>query len=611
MSSDYFASPRRYEEETQLVLARFNAGAAHVIPILVRPVNWELSPLRQHHPLPPNGRPITRWPGRDEAWSDVIEGIRQAIEQCIVKEPSSPVAASPVPICDPPYTYDDLFTDREAVLEAVSSFFSATRPRRTSILALSGIGGIGKTAIALEYCYKPPWQYKHILWLNASSRIILGKYVRTLTDRLSFPGSIRQDETQLFTAIKHWLRDQPDWLLILDQLEELTLIDLIVPPLSSGHVLVTTRTHDMKQRATRLPISFMEPEAGALFLLRRTRILPAQAQFDQAPVTLVQDATTITRELDGFPLALDQVGAYLELCGTDLSHFFTLSPAQRTRLLYHQGQVSADQDDHPAVGSSSLSFESWRDTPSLDLLHLLAFLQPDLIPITLLISGAEAIAEPLQALLADPLALHEALATLRQSSLIRDHADKTVFGIPRIVQDALTNRLSAEQQRFWAQQAVLLVNRAFPEVRFDTQALCERYLPQAERCSTLIQTFDLSLKEGALLLERLGSYCVRHASYTQAERVLRQALGVLTRYHRTDVLDIAQILNAQGRLAHLTAKEERATAYLQRALAIREKALDPTHPSIAQSLSNLGDVLSHQCRYEQDASLCINQRHRI
>lgn len=599
ISADFFASKRCHELEMQRALTRMTTGDARLIPVLLRPFDWNTTPLGRYSPLPSGGKPVSLWSDRDAAFTEVTRGVRQAIEEIMSQEtrlPSPPPQHTPV--CDPPYPYDDLFTDREPLVTAISSFFASARPRRTSLLALSGMGGIGKTSIALEYCYLASQTYQDILWLNASSRSVLSTSISSLADRLSVPQSIRQDEQQLFATIKQWLRDRPGWLLVLDQIEDMTLVDLIVPPLSSGHVLLTTREQNTRKRASMLPVPSMDINASALFLLRRIHILPTQALLDQAPADVVREAIALAHEMDGFPLALDQAGAYLEQWGGSLSAYLTLYQKQRAHIVSAYGQTENDRYE-AVVGAHTFAFEQLRDTPYLSLLHLLAFLQPDVIPEGLLIHGAPALCEPLRSLATNPLTLHQALGALRRSSLIRYHANRTVLQTQRIVQDILIDRLTTEQQLHWAQQAVRLINRAFPEVRFDTQAVCERYLPQAQHCATLITRFHLAVKEGAQLLERLGSFCLRRASYVDAETYLTQALRLYQHHLRSEVLDTAQTLNSLGRLYYRRARYKKAEALHQRALKLRERVLGPDDPKTAESLHNLALIYGALGKYQQ------------
>lgn len=80
VSPDFLASDRCYDMEMQRALQRYEAQQAHVIPVLLRPVDWKGAPFAQLACLPRNAIPITSWPNRDEAFLDIAEGIRNVIE---------------------------------------------------------------------------------------------------------------------------------------------------------------------------------------------------------------------------------------------------------------------------------------------------------------------------------------------------------------------------------------------------------------------------------------------------------------------------------------------------------------------------------------------------
>jgi len=75
VSPDFINSDYCYGVEMQRALARHRSGEAYVIPIILRPVHWERTPLGTLQALPPEGRPITRWSDRDEAFWNVAAGI--------------------------------------------------------------------------------------------------------------------------------------------------------------------------------------------------------------------------------------------------------------------------------------------------------------------------------------------------------------------------------------------------------------------------------------------------------------------------------------------------------------------------------------------------------
>ncbi|MBV9615330.1 MAG: tetratricopeptide repeat protein [Ktedonobacteraceae bacterium] len=596
ISVDFFAS-KQYEMQRALALK--DAEKAYVVPVLLRPTNWNVTPLSQYRPLPSDGRPVSRWPNSDAAFTDIVQEIHKIIEK-IASQESRSAQSSPQSILlyDPPNAYDNLFTDREYILNAISSFFTSARTGRTALLALSGLGGVGKTSIAKEYCDTCATKYQDILWFNASSRMMLSTYAHTLADQLSLPAAVRENEAQFFAAVKQWLQERPRWLLVLDQIQDITLVDLIVPRSSSGHVLLTTRIYNTGKRAFALFVPSMDTDAGALFLLRRTQTLSAQAPLEQASEEVIEQAREIARALDGFPLALDQAGAYLQESGGGLASYLTLYKQQGAYLLSKGGQ--AEDNQYAAVTEIlAPTLDALQNTPEMELLHLLSFLHPDVILEGLLVKGARALHEPLRSLVANPLALHEALGKLHNSCLVRYRANGTVLQIQRIIQDVLIARLTTEQQIHWAKQAVRLVNHAFPEVRFDTRAVCERYLPQAEHCAMLISNFHLTLKEGTQFLERLGFFCLQRASYGDAERYLLQALHLYERRRSANTLNIAQALNSLGLLYHQQARYKEAEERHQQALELRERVRGPDDPKTVESLHNLAMIYGDLGKYRE------------
>lgn len=601
MSADFLALNRYYEHSIEHIMKRSNAEETRLIPVLLRSIYWNASPLSRYQPLPSNGQFINQWPDHDAAFTHVVQQLGAVIETLASQQSKRPsVFSQHVPLCDPPYTCHDLFTDRQSILKKIKAFFVSTRPQRTPILALSGIGGIGKTSIALEYCYQTTLTktYQETLWFNASSRIMLSTYATALADQIAFPQGVREDDQQLFFAIKQWLQNLPNWLLVLDQIEDMTLVGLIVPPLSNGHVLLTTRRQSTGQHATFLPVTSMDINSSALYLLRRMQILPAQAPLDQAPVAIAREAQEVANTLHGFPLALNQVGAYLEQYGVSFSMYLAYYQKQRMNLL-SKHELLPDDRQESVVSVHLCALEPLQGTPSLDLLYLLAFLYPDSIPLGLLTNGASALSEPLYSLAANPLLLHQALGALRSSSLIHNHADSAVFQIQRITQDVLIDLLTIDQQEYWAQQAVLLVNHAFPEIRFDTRIDCERFLPQAEHCAILIERFHLTLKEGALLLERLGSFCYRRAAYHDAKTYLHQALQIYEHHAHENVLETAQVLNSLGILYYRRAQYKKAEALHLRALKLREDKLGADDPKTMESQHNLALIYGDLGKYQE------------
>lgn len=84
ISPDFFASEEVYREEMTQAFARHERHQALVIPVLLRPTDWEGTPVNKLQTLPINGKPITQWDNRDEAFLQITQGIRNAIKDLLV-----------------------------------------------------------------------------------------------------------------------------------------------------------------------------------------------------------------------------------------------------------------------------------------------------------------------------------------------------------------------------------------------------------------------------------------------------------------------------------------------------------------------------------------------
>src|SRR5262249_8978411 len=103
ISADFLTSDYCYGTAMQQAMQRHEAGTAHIIPVLLRPVaDWQRTPFGKLAPLPSNGQPITTWSNRDAAFANVGQGLRIALEKTYsptasVLSPSPPLATQPSP----------------------------------------------------------------------------------------------------------------------------------------------------------------------------------------------------------------------------------------------------------------------------------------------------------------------------------------------------------------------------------------------------------------------------------------------------------------------------------------------------------------------------------
>lgn len=482
-----------------------------------------------------------------------------------------------------PYSRNAYFTGRADLLAALRARLSArSAAGLAAIEALTGLGGLGKTQVALEYAYRYRRDYQAVCWLRADSRENLASDGLALASVLGLPEKDSPAQELVLVALRRWLQKRAGWLLILDNVTDLALVSEFLPAEYRGHVLLTTRMQATGTVAAPLAIPALELEEGARWLLQRAGVRQPDAEN-------YRQATEIVSLLDGLPLALDQAGAYLEETGASLEQYVQTYQRQRADLLRYRGQ---DTSGHPAsVGATfALALEEVERlyVPAADLLRLCAFLHPATIPEALLVDESLPDGQELLPGVASFYDLNSLLKVLRLYSLIHRNPGEHTLSVHRLVQAVLRDALSAQEQQAWTERAVALVSRAWPERGVAHWERCQDYLPHALECVELVAQWKLRSREAVHLLHGVGVYLGERAVYPEAERHLQQALDISESLAGTDDLLSAEILHDLGWLAYGLGRYEQAAERYQRALVIRESVLGPEHLQSAQTLSALG-----------------------
>ena len=547
-----------------------------------------------------------------------------------------------IPFWNVPYRRNPFFTGRDHVLTQLRLILEQEKTAALSqVHAITGLGGIGKTQLAIEYAYRYGHEYQAVFWVRADSREALVSDLVELARLLRLPESDAENQKRIIEAVQRWFEALSCWLLILDNVEDLRIIGDFLPLRGKGHTLLTTRMQFTGTIARGIDLDVMDTDDGTLFLLRRAKLIAPNAPADPVADYYIQ-ARELTRLLGGLPLALDQAGAYIEETGCSVGGYLEIYRSEGIALLQKRGMFA---NGHPksVVSTLFLSFEKLQHINPLAalLLQFLAFLHPDAIPEEIISGGASELGPAFQPIVTHPLKLNALFRSLYRFSLIRRNTAEQALTVHRLVQAVLTGVLDDDTARQRAGRTVCMVNRAFPEVQVATWSRCERYLVQALLCADLIAKYRLKFPEAARLLDLTGRYLYErgriveadpllhralamrenvsgpehfdttislnnlallyHAQgkYEQAEPLYARALQVRTMLHGADHPDTAIILHNLAALYHAQGKYEQAEATYQQALQIREQTLGPEHPDTAISLDSLAVLYADQGKFGQ------------
>ncbi len=181
------------------------------------------------------------------------------------QQPSMPVGPA---IWNVPYPRNPYFTGRAAELQQIATVLHASQMATvTQSQAITGLGGIGKTQIALEYAYRFGHNYDAVLWIQAETYEILLADLVIIADVLQLPEAHHQEDLQIVEAVKQWLRTHTRWLLILDNVEDLTQVHHLNLPRTNGHFLLTMHSQFTGTQAERIALDTLPEDEGSLFLL--------------------------------------------------------------------------------------------------------------------------------------------------------------------------------------------------------------------------------------------------------------------------------------------------------------------------------------------------------
>lgn len=519
---------------------------------------------------------------------------REPFEQSKAQSPS-------LPIYHIPHRRNALFTGRENLLQELRErLISAKSISLTQPQAISGLGGIGKTQIALEYAYLYQNEYQAILWINSSSQEEILSDLIKIAEHLHLQVKDEHDHIVVVDTMRNWLENTTNWLLIFDNVEDLLTINTLLPAKNVGHIIITTRIQATGDIAQSIIVEKMNEHEAVLFLLRRAKVITNKASLDDVTSFNVAQAKEIVNLLDSLPLALDQAGAYIEETACGLANYLERYQQQKLKLLQRRGNFPTY---HPKSVTTtwSLSFQKIAQTNPLatTLLTFCSFLTADAIPEELITQGAAYLAPVFPSLTGDLIDLDEAISTLRKYSLISRNSDEKMISIHRLVQAVLKENLDQSTQKQWVMGVTKVINHLFTPVYINTWEKFQKYLPHAYNCLTQIDQWKLGSVEAANLSKKMGMCLCSHGQFTEAEASCIKALQIINELLGTENTFSMEICKGLARVYYHQENFEKAEALLINALDIAQKKLHSSHVKILLILNDLAVIYEEKCNYEK------------
>jgi tetratricopeptide (TPR) repeat protein len=468
------------------------------------------------------------------------------------------------------------FTGRTDELDRLDAILTQNKPAAVTQVAraaVQGLGGVGKTSLAVEYAHRFRNLYDGVWWCPAETRAGLVASLATLAAELEAASPEQADiEKAAKAALRRLVEQQDIWLLVYDNVaapEEIA--DLL--PASGARVLITSRFPDFSSWAEQIALDVPPIEEAIAFLRDRAE------RNDEA------GARSLAETLGQLPLALDHAAATCKRTQMSFATYATKASSligTAPRGVTYPRSVGATFDLAITEAVALCS-------PAETLMAYLGQCAPEPIPMALVDGAIDDEAERL-----------EALTALVEVSLVKHNPfeDGTpAVTVHRLVQAVARARSKAKDT---AQNAVIrLIERLaaiYPDAYENPASWprCAELTPHLLACCQTEIAEDAAGAECADLLDKAHDYLHSRAAYQAALPVSERSLAIREKVLGPEhpltaksLNNLALVLSQQGDLAG-------ARPLVERALAIREKVRGPAHLDTAVSLNNLAGLLNQE-----------------
>jgi hypothetical protein len=464
------------------------------------------------------------------------------------------------------------FTGRDHLLAAVRERLLAGD--RAVVQAFQGMGGVGKTQLAIEYAHRFADGYDAAWWVDAEQAELIGDQFAAFgmalgcVEPAAGTGAVR-------AAVLADLHQRGRWLVVFDNAENPADIAGWLPG-GAGHVLITSRARSWAEVAVPVEVDVMARGESAAILQGRVSGLGAS------------DADRLAAELGDLPLAVAQAAGFMAETGMPAGQYLSLLATQGGKLLDQTPAGSSYPRSLAAVTRLAAGRLDREDPAAAQLASLCAFLAPEPVPADLFTGAPGALPGELAARAADPLAWRQVLARLARQSLAR--VDQRGLVMHRLTQAVLRDRLTAEQAEAARACAEAVLAAADPGDPPDPVSW-----PRWAQLMPHLLAVDLAAASPALLraacnacgyLMARGDTRAAHDLAADLWQHWRGRLGDDHERTRSAANYLAWSLRAMGRYAE-------ARELAQDSLARRRRMLGEDHPDTLDAANNLASALPY------------------
>ncbi len=353
----------------------------------------------------------------------------------------SPAARSSLPARLPramPLPQASYFTGREAELDSLRSLLNSGDRAAVLPYALYGMGGVGKTRLAVEYVHRHHTEYERIWWVDAEQPAVIRQQLASLVPDFGSSAEGSGDPVDRVLAAMSTGTPFTRWLLVMDNAgapEDVVpyIPSLLGVPGGAGHVLVTSRHSGWAERVNALRVGVFTRQESIGFLRHRT------------PWATREEAERLAESLGDLPLALEHSVAAQAQSGIRTGAYLDLLEHRRREVLAEP--TASGVQPVAATWRTSVDLLRAHNPQALELLRLLAFFGPEPVAQSFLRDARQlSLPDDLAPVARDELARGRAIRAINQFSLLNVNAATGTLQVHRLLAGVLQDELPAQER---------------------------------------------------------------------------------------------------------------------------------------------------------------------
>ncbi|NRQ33605.1 tetratricopeptide repeat protein [Nonomuraea sp. NN258] len=489
------------------------------------------------------------------------------------------------------------FTGREDLMARIRAGISAVTAVVATPQTLQGLGGVGKTQLAIEYAWQFRSHYDLVWWIRADQPILVPSTLASLAQRLDLPPANVTGVEQAAKAVQRVLESGTPyrrWLIIFDNAEEPEFLKDYIPR-GPGHVLITSRNSRWSDYGNAVEVDVFKREESVAFLRKRLGAGLSES-----------DADLLAEKLGDLPLALDQAAALQRRTLMSPEEYITLLEQETGRLLSLE-KAPAYPYSMTAAWRVSVSQLEDQIPEAVEVLRCAAFFGPEPFPRDVFRWAGEFTGR-LKPILSDPILLTRVISALERFALVKVEPVSRTIQVHRLNQALLRDELSEPDRRALRHEVHMLLAGSAPGDPDDTN-LWNRFEELAAHVepSGLIRCHESRARD---FTKNFIRYLYVRGNYASALGLVRQVIEVWTEMSGAQHEDVLVARAHLGNIYRALTRYGEAYEVDSETLDLMREELGPDHDQTLWAMGGYASTLRGRGEFERAREI-DEESHRL